>query len=155
MKISMKTDYALRALMTLVEYRGQGPIPARELSRRNDIPIKFLEHIMLELKERSWVSSLAGKKGGYVLARDPEKIALGQVVRHFEGVLAPIGCVSASNYVRCTQEPVCRFRRVFLDIRNQIADRMDQTSLADLMKRAPVTRPEVFDDHYYTFGDGI
>lgn len=154
MKISMKTDYALRALMTLVEHYGRGPIPTRELARRNEIPVKFLEHIMLDLKGRKWVSSRAGKYGGYVLEQDPRKIMIGHVVRHFEGVLAPIGCVSTHHYERCTQEPVCRFRRLFLEIRNEVAQRMDQTSLADLHAGRPVSEPEVFDDKYI-HGDGI
>lgn len=154
MKISMKTDYALRALMTLVEHHGRGPIPIRELARRNEIPVKFLEHIMLDLKERKWVSSLAGKFGGYVLAQEPARITLGAVVRHFEGVLAPINCVSTHHYERCSQEPVCRFRRLFLEIRNEVAVRMDKTSLADLMSGKPVSQPEVF-DHQFMQGDGI
>ena len=72
MKLSMKTDYALRVLGTLVEHHGQGPIPIRELARRNEVPKPFLEHIMLELKEQGWVESRAGSRGGYVLARRPE-----------------------------------------------------------------------------------
>lgn len=154
MKISMKTDYAMRALMTLVEHYGRGPIPIRELARRNEIPVKFLEHIMLDLKERKWVSSSAGKFGGYILSQAPEKVMIGQVVRHFEGVLAPIGCVSVHHYERCTQEPVCRFRRLFLEIRNEVAQRMDRTSLADLLAGKPVSHPEVF-DHAFIQGDGI
>jgi Rrf2 family protein len=145
MKISMKTDYALRAQFTLVEFRGQGPIPIRELARRNEVPKRFLEHIMLELKARGWVESVPGKLGGYVLSCDPERVAMGQVVRHFEGVLSPIGCVSVSRYERCSQEPVCRFRRVFLTIRNETAKMMDRTTLADVYAGQPVRREEVFD----------
>jgi len=64
MQLSMRTDYALRALFTLVEHYGGQPIPIAELARRNDVPKRFLEHIMLDLKERSWVTSTAGKRGG-------------------------------------------------------------------------------------------
>lgn len=145
MKVSMKTDYALRVLFTLVEYEGRGPIPIRELARRNDVPKKFLEHIMLDLKAQGWVDSLAGKSGGYVLAKRPEKITLGQVVRHFDGLLAPISCVSANFYERCSQEPVCRFRRVFLEIRNLTARLMDQATLAGVYAGKPVSKAEVFD----------
>ena len=113
MRVSKKTDYALRALFTLVEHFGSGPIPIRELSRRNDVPKKFLEQIMLALKKCGWVDSESGLRGGYVLAKAPEKITMGEVVRHFEGILAPIACVSVRGYQRCSQEPVCRFRRVF------------------------------------------
>ena len=94
MKLSKKTDYALRVLFTLVGHWGQAPVSMTELARRNDVPKRFLEHIMLELKKQGWVASAPGRKGGYRLARDPEQITMGQVVRHFDGVLAPIGCVS-------------------------------------------------------------
>ena len=154
MKISKKTDYALRSLFTLVEHFGRGPIPIRELARRNDVPKRFLEHIMLELKSRGWVQSVAGVRGGYILARRPGRITLGEIVRHFDGVLAPIECVSVSGYKRCTQEPVCRFRRVFLDARNYFTGLMDSTTLEDVAKGAPVTRREVFAPGFMG-GEGI
>lgn len=143
MRISKETDYALRALFTLVEHRGGGPIPIRELARRNEVPKKFLEQIMLRLKSRGWVSSLPGARGGYLLAKAPEKITMGEVVRHFDGILAPIECVSVACYKRCSQEPVCRFRRVFLDARNYVAQLMDHATLAEVAQGAPVTKPEV------------
>ena len=144
MKLSQKTDYASRSLFTLVEHYGRGPIPIRELARRNDIPKRFLEHIMLDMKAQGWVKSLPGKKGGYVLAKSPEKITMGQVVLHFDGHLAPIACVSTTHYNRCSQEPVCRFRRVLLDIRNMTARLMQAATLAKVFAGAPVTRQEIF-----------
>jgi len=145
MKISMKTDYALRVLFTLVEHYGRGPIPIRELARRNEVPKRFLEHIMLEMKAQGWVESLMGKDGGYVLARPPAEITAGQVVRHFDGILAPIGCVSVSEPQRCGQEAVCRFRRLFLEVRNYAARLMDHTTLDEIVHGLPVEDHEVFD----------
>ena len=146
MKISKKTDYALRVLFTLVEHYGRGPIPIRELARRNDVPKRFLEHILLDLKLQGWVESTPGKAGGYVLAQKPEKITMGQVVRHFDSILAPINCVSVKQYERCSQESVCRFRRVFLEIRNNTARLMDNSTLASVFSGKPVLRNEVFDE---------
>lgn len=154
MKLSMKSDYALRALFTLVEFEGQGPIPVRELARRNDVPKQFLEHILLELKQRGWVKSAAGPNGGYSLAKSPERITMGEVVRHFDGVLSPIGCVSSSHYVRCSQEPLCRFRRVLLEIRNYTTRLMDRATLAAVYAGQPVTQQEVFTSELVG-GDGI
>jgi Rrf2 family protein len=142
-RISKKTDYALRALFTLVDHFGGVPIPIRELARRNDVPKKFLEQIMLQLKAQGWVGSVAGIRGGYVLAKSPSKITMGEVVRHFDGILAPIDCVSVTGYKRCSQEPVCKFRRVFLDARNYVAGVMDKATLAEIAKRAPVTKREM------------
>ena len=151
MQLSMRTDYALRALFTLVEHHGGNPIPIGELARRNDVPKRFLEHIMLDLKARGWVESHPGKRGGYLLKKNPAKITMGEVVRHFDGYLAPIACVSVTDYKRCTQESVCRFRRVLLQARNMVAELMDTSTLADVLKGSPVADAEIAGLN----GDGI
>jgi Rrf2 family protein len=153
MRVSRKTDYALRALFTLVDNYGGAPISIRELAARNDIPKRFLEQIMLDLKAQGWADSLAGVRGGYVLGRSPDKITMGEVVRFFDGILAPIDCVSVTGYKPCSQEPVCRFRRVFFDSRNYVAALMDKSTLAQVAKGAPLSRAEVVTG--YTGGDGI
>lgn len=109
MKLSRKSDYALRALFTLVECRGQGPVPIRELAELNDVPRRFLEQIMLELKSIGMVRSIPGRIGGFELGRPPEQITMGQVVRHFDGQLAPIACVSSTHYEACSQECTAGF----------------------------------------------
>jgi Rrf2 family protein len=153
MKVSRRTDYALRALFTMVEHYGGAPIPVRELARRNDVPKRFLEQILLDLKSQGWVGSVAGARGGYVLAKSPSAIMMGEVVRHFDGILAPIECVSVTGYKRCSQEPVCRFRRVFLNARNYVAGMMDRLSLADVAKGTPVSANEASPG--FTGGEGI
>jgi Rrf2 family protein len=154
MRISKKTDYALRALFTLVEHYGRGPIPIRELARRNDVPKRFLEQIVLDLKRQGWVDSLPGVRGGILLAKPPGKITMGEVVRHFDGIIAPIDCVSVSGYQRCSQESVCRFRRVFLDVRNYATQLMDSSTLESVAKGAPVARKEVLASGFVG-GEGI
>ncbi len=154
MKVSKRTDYALRALFTLVEHDGRAVIPIRELARRNDIPKRFLEHIMLDLKAKGWVKSVPGLRGGYMLAKDPDKITIGEIVRYFDGIIAPIDCVSVSGYKRCSQEPLCRFRRVFLDARNYVTALMDNATLAAVTKGAPVKTREVFAPEFVA-GAGI
>lgn len=153
MRVSKKTDYALRALFTLVDHYGGQPIPIRELARRNDVPKRFLEQIMLALKSKGWVDSTAGIRGGYFLAKNPGKITMGEVVRHFDGILAPIDCVSVTGYQRCSQEPVCKFRRVFFNARNFVANLMDQASLADVAKGQPLSQHEVTQG--FIGGEGI
>ena len=109
---------------------------------------------MLDLKEKGWVVSTAGKRGGYQLAKAPSKITMGDVVRHFDGYLAPIACVSVTDYKRCTQETTCRFRRVMLTARNLVANLMDRTTLADVMK-PPVVGPKELVKIQGIDGDGI
>jgi Rrf2 family protein len=133
MKISKKTDYALRALFYLVEHQSAGPIPIAKLARQNAVPKKFLEHIMLDLKSQGWVRSVPGKKGGYGLAKDPDRITLGEVIRYFDGLIAPINCVSVNQYEPCSQEPRCRFRHLFLQIRDNTARMMEMASLESII----------------------
>ena len=154
MRLSMKTDYALRAIFTLVEHYGRGPIPTRELARRNEIPKKFLEQILLGMKDQGWVDSVAGKEGGYILAKSPERITMGEIVRYFDGILAPIHCVSVTQYRRCSQEPVCRFRRVLFDARNYVAALMEKSTLSDVFKGEPVRKDEVLATQF-SGGEGI
>ena len=144
MRLSRRSDYALRALFTLAVRFGGGPVSIRELAARNDIPRKFLEQIMLDLKGQGWVRSIPGRIGGFELSVPPENLTMGQVVRHFDGILAPIGCVSSSDYEPCSQEPFCRFRRVLLDIRNFTTQLMDKATLAGVLRGDPVRREEVF-----------
>ena len=145
MKLSRKADYALRALLTLVDrYQDGEPVSVRVLAERNDIPKRFLEQIMLDLKGRGWVESIPGRDGGFRLARRPEEITLGAVARHFDGILAPIGCVSVTNYEPCSQEPTCRFRRVLLNVRNFVAEAMENADLASVAAGSPVRPEEVF-----------
>jgi Rrf2 family protein len=152
-RVSRRTDYALRALFTLVDHYKGVPIPIRELARRNDVPRKFLELIMLDLKAKGWVDSVAGVRGGYVLAKRPSDITMGEVVRHFDGILAPIDCVSVTGYKKCSQEPVCRFRRVFFNARNYVAGIMDRSTLADVAKGSPLS-PQEFSAEFVG-GEGI
>ena len=117
------------------------------------MPKRFLEQIMLDLKSQGWVESVAGIRGGYVLARKPNEITMGEVVRHFDGILAPIDCVSVTGYKRCSQEPVCRFRRVFFDARNYVAGIMDRATLAEVAKRLPLSPRELSAE--FVGGEGI
>ena len=154
MKLSSRTDYALRALFTLVEADSQQLVSTRQLAERNDIPKKFLEQILMEMKQKGWIESVTGKHGGYRLGKPPGQITMGEVIRHFDGILAPIACVSATGYKPCSQEKSCRFRRLFLDIRNYISRSMDQATLESVFKAEPVTREEVFNETLI-YGAGI
>lgn len=154
MKLSRKSDYALRALVTLAMQSGRGPLSIRELAEFNDIPKRFLEQIMLELKAKGIVNSIAGRIGGFELALPPAQITMGRIVRIFDEMLAPIPCVSATHYEPCSQELTCRFRRVLLDIRNYTAKRMEEATLASITAGPPVARREVFDPGF-EFADGI
>ncbi len=142
MKISKKTDYALRALVYLaIDTDKLHSI--RHIAKENDIPKRFLEHIMLDLKDAGWVKGVPGRDGGYRILVDPAKLTIGRVVRYYDSMLAPIACVSSCEYEECSQESACRFRRLFLNIRNHIAHMLDNVTIKDLANFDPVLQEEL------------
>ena len=147
MKISKKTDYALRALFAIAELKDNS-ISIRELSENTDVPRRFLENIMLEMNKAGFVKSTTGRYGGYTLARNANEITLGEVIRYFEGMIAMISCVSVSSYEACSQESKCYFRRVFLNIRNLTAQILDKTTIASCLAQVPVTREDIFKEEF-------
>ena len=146
MKVSKKTDYALRALFAIAE--ADSLISIRELSEQVDVPRRFLENIMLEMNKAGWVKSIPGRYGGYVLAKKSDEITMGEVIRYFEGMIAMISCVSVSSYEPCSQEGKCYFRRVFLNIRNLTAQILDKTTIASCLGQAPVTKEYVLKEEF-------
>jgi Rrf2 family protein len=147
MKISKKTDYALRALFAMAELK-ETSISIRELSQNTDVPRRFLENIMLEMNKAGFVKSTTGRYGGYTLARKANEITLGEVIRYFEGTIAMISCVSVSSYVACSQESKCYFRRVFLNIRNLTAQILDRTTISSCLAQEPVTKEDIFKEEF-------
>lgn len=137
MKLSRRSEYGLRALQALAASYGEGPLPTRDLAESNRIPVKFLEQILLQLKHAGIVRSRRGPSGGYLLARAPQEITLGKVVRALDGPLAPISCASQTAYERCScpDESTCGLRQVMLKVRDAVADIMDHTTLADVVHR--------------------
>lgn len=137
--ISKKTKYGLQAVLALARVYGEGPVLIADLAEQERVPRKFLEAILLQLKNVGILSSRKGKGGGYVLGKAPEEISVGQVVRILDGPLAPVECVSVTAYRPCTEcrdERTCGIRLVMKDVRDAIADILDHTSLADVLKRS-------------------
>src|SRR5258708_19456051 len=103
--LSKKSKYALKALLVLAKEYGQGPVLISDVAQREGIPRKFLELILLELKNQGILQSKKGKGGGYFLARSPQTVSIGHVVRIMEGPLALLPCVSRTSYMRCRESP--------------------------------------------------
>jgi Rrf2 family protein len=138
MKLSKRGEYGLKALIDLASQEDpQILVQIKDIAERQQIPVKFLEQIMLAMKNGGILHSRAGIGGGYYLARPADEITLGQVVRLLDGPLAPISCVSQMAYERCVceDEATCGLRLAMLDVRNAIADILDKTTLADVSTR--------------------
>lgn len=132
MRLTMKGEYATRAVLYLARNHPQSIIRIQEIADAEQIPFKYLEQILLQLKNSGIVKSKRGLNGGYYLAKPPENISFGDVVRIIDGPLAPVGCVSESAYERCSIERMCGTRGVWLNVRNAIANILDKTTFADV-----------------------
>jgi Rrf2 family protein len=145
MRLSKRGEYGLRAMIMLATPGPDGQpavLQIREISQHEQIPAKFLEQILLSLKNAGLLHSKMGVGGGYHLAKPPGEITFGHIVRILDGPLAPVKCVSQMAYepCGCPDEETCGLRLVMGDVRNAIANLLDGTSLADVTRRVQTLR---------------
>jgi Rrf2 family protein len=136
--ISKKTKYGLQALVALTRRFGEGPVLIATLAKEEAIPLKFLELILLELRNAGVVDSKKGRHGGYRLSRPPSQITVGSVIRKMEGPLAPLPCASETAFrpcEECKDVEKCGTRIVMRRVRDAIAEILDQTTLADVVRQ--------------------
>jgi Rrf2 family protein len=133
MKISQKGLYALQSMMMLARHHRQGAIKIRDIAYEESLPEKFLELILLELKNARMVESVRGAKGGYQLRREPADIHLSEIIRLVDGPLAPFGDADQLRELIDRDLPHRALYQVFLDVRDAAARILDNTTLADLV----------------------
>lgn len=136
--LSHRAKYALRALLLLAQEPPEHPLLIADIAKRQKLPKKFLELILLDLKRGGFVRSVRGRHGGYLLARPADTIFFGQIIRLMDGPLAAIPCASLTAYRRCADcqdEASCSIRRVFRQVRDATAAILDRTSLAEVSAR--------------------
>jgi len=138
MRFSKKSEYGLRAMIELTQEYGHGPVQRKALAERQNIPLGFLEMILLSLKHAGLIGSRRGMNGGVYLIKAPKEITLGQIIRILDGPLAPIACVSQTAYQKCEDCPhaettTCPIQRIMLEVRNAIASVLDHYSLEDFV----------------------
>lgn len=132
--LAQKTRYAIRSLLFLVEGGAEAPVQLARIAETQQIPPKYLELIMLDLKRAGLVASIRGPKGGYTLARDPASISFGEIVRIMEGPIALVPCASVNFYARCGDchdEATCAIRRAFSIVRDQSSAILEGISLVE------------------------
>jgi Rrf2 family protein len=136
--LSKKTQYAIKALVILGKNYGKEPMQILRIAQEDKIPKKFLEQILLELRNAGLLVSKKGAGGGYSLNKDPNEIFLTQVLRITGGPIALLPCVSLNFYQRCEEcidEKTCGIRDVFTDVRNASLKILSETSIADVIAR--------------------
>jgi len=134
--LSKKTRYAMLALTNLASKYGGGAIQIGDIAKMENIPQRFLESILLDLKKMGILGSKLGKSGGYYLIKPPEEVSLLDVIRHFEGTIALMYCVSEKAYQPCEfckEEETCKIRHVFKKIRDTTYDILQDATLASLI----------------------
>lgn len=146
MKLSVRGEYALRALLVLARdfLEDDSVVRIQAISDQQNIPKRFLEQILNDLKSAGIVESKRGVAGGYRLHKPPDRITLAEIIRHIEGPLAPVSCVSEKFYEKCScpDESRCAIRSVMKEVRDSIVKVMEHTTLADLADRARTLEQE-------------
>jgi Rrf2 family protein len=141
--LSKKAKYGLRALYALTRRYGEGPVLISTLAKQELIPQKFLEAILLELRNRGVVASKKGKGGGYALSMPPNRVTIGSVVRMIDGPLAPLPCASETAFRKCDEcvdVETCETRLVMKQVRDATAAILDSTTLEQVCRRIDETR---------------
>jgi Rrf2 family protein len=135
--LSKKAKYALKALFVLAENKDRSSMMISQIAAKEAIPKKFLEAILLDLKNHGILYSKRGKTGGYLLLKEPDKITIGQIIRIIDGPLAQVPCASQTAYVPCEEcrdVATCSIRLVMRQVRDATAAILDNTTLADVIK---------------------
>lgn len=132
MKLSTRSRYGTRILVDLARHDDQGPVQIGDISKRQDISVKYLEQLIRPLKQADLVTSVRGPKGGHLLAVKPDEITLGQIVRLFEGQSDLVECIS--NPDKCAMSDDCQVRLAWQDATRVLYEKLDATTIADLMQ---------------------
>lgn len=135
MLISQKCQYALRAIFELAKRSGQGTAKIAEIAEAQAIPVRFLEVILSQLKQAGFVVSQRGSKGGYLLARSPNALTVGEVMRFIQGPVGPVECVAGGSKDRCPLYGDCAFLPMWERVRQAISDVYDNTTFQDLVNQ--------------------
>src|SRR5512133_3666555 len=138
MKLSLRGEYALRALLVLAAREGEAPVRVQTIAEQQNIPKRYLEQILNDLRSGGIVESKRGVAGGYRLAKPAEEITLAAVVRHMEGALAPVSCASEKFYQKCScpDELRCAIRSVMKEIREAVVKVAENVTLAEMARRS-------------------
>ena len=136
--ISKKTKYALNALVYLARNYNEGPVLIGQIAKEQHIPQKFLEAILLDLKNAGILNSKKGRGGGYYLIKSPDDVNIADVLRLFDGAIALLPCVTHKYYERCEEcrdEATCGIRDVFQEVRNETVNILKRSTLSQIMAR--------------------
>ena len=136
MRLSTRGRYGLRAMLDMAIDQSDGPITLNSISERQGVSIGYLEQLMMPLKKEGLIRSVRGAQGGYLLARDPKDIPVGDIIRALEGPIAPVACVSEDYPEECDRAEGCVTRLVWAKVRDSIVEVLDSLTLYALVEEA-------------------
>ena len=131
MKISTRGRYGTRMMLDLAAHHDQGPTPLREIAKRQDLSVKYLEQLIIPLKAAGYIRSVRGARGGYTLARKPDKISVGQIIKVLEGGLSLVDCVEDPKV--CERERNCPTRDIWLRMSDRLMEELSSLTLRDVL----------------------
>ncbi|MDH3558211.1 MAG: Rrf2 family transcriptional regulator [Deltaproteobacteria bacterium] len=131
MKISTRGRYGTRMMLDLAAHHDQGPTPLREIANRQDLSVKYLEQLIIPLKAAGYIRSVRGARGGYTLARKPDKISVGQIIKVLEGGLSLVDCVEDPKV--CEREKNCPTRDIWLRMSERLMEELSSLTLRDVL----------------------
>jgi Rrf2 family iron-sulfur cluster assembly transcriptional regulator len=131
MKISTRGRYGTRMMLDLAAHHDQGPTPLREIAKRQDLSVKYLEQLIIPLKAAGYIRSVRGARGGYTLARKPDKISVGQIIKVLEGGLSLVDCVEDPRV--CEREKNCPTRDIWLRMSDRLMEELSSLTLRDVL----------------------
>jgi Rrf2 family iron-sulfur cluster assembly transcriptional regulator len=134
MKLSTRSRYGTRLMVDMAKHYGEGPIQLGEIAKRQNVSVKYLEQIIIPLKKARYIKSVRGPKGGHILAKPPEEITVGEIVAVLENGISLVEC--AEEQAVCDRADVCPTRLLWKEASEAMFDRLQATTLADLVKRA-------------------
>lgn len=140
--ISKKTKYAINALVYLAKINPSKPVLIQKIAADQNIPQKFLEAILLDLKKAGILNSKKGRGGGYFLVQSPDEVNLAEIMRLIDGPIALLPCVTYKYYQQCEEcidETTCGIRKVFMEVRNKTVNTLKKASLSEIIKKEKST----------------
>ena len=152
MGISTKSTYGIRAMFELALHHSKGPISVAYISEKENISVSYLEQLLSKLRREGLVKSIRGPKGGYILAKKPKEITMGNIVRSLDGEITPVHCVTSDSSGRdCKLIDRCVTKSVWKKLKETIDDLLDSVTLKDLCSDAKKMGIDKAIDHRYTF----
>lgn len=147
MKLSTKGRYGLRAVLDIALHESDGPVTISSIAGRQELSERYLEQLLITLKQNGMIKSIRGFQGGYILGKEPRTIKVGDIVRALEGPIAPVNCVNEDKLGECSRTESCVTKKIWEELRDAMTQVLDSYSIEDLMLEQKKLHANSFDNY--------